>query len=230
MKNTIITSLSALLFLIIGLFIGKSNKQIEIQTIVKTNFVEKPVVEYVDKYITNTVQNFVESEIPAPYKNSLRIVNKLFNSEWLSNTNGSKLPHFESLSVTAIVSEELKDIISADDLKNKLELELRKAGIKIDQNPTVYLSAILEGFGMDKQSQYAYHCKIDLETMVFLYDFKNEIAHRNISSIWNDSYMGVVGKNVINKKFINDKFVEMSDRLINKLLEAREKQKSNEQK
>ncbi len=31
MKNTIITSISALVFLIIGLFIGKSNKQIKIQ-------------------------------------------------------------------------------------------------------------------------------------------------------------------------------------------------------
>ena len=43
MKNTVITSISALVFLIIGLFIGKSNKQIEIQTVVKTNIVEKPV-------------------------------------------------------------------------------------------------------------------------------------------------------------------------------------------
>ena len=43
MKNTIITSISALVFLVIGLFIGKSNKQIEIQTVTKTNIVEKPV-------------------------------------------------------------------------------------------------------------------------------------------------------------------------------------------
>jgi hypothetical protein len=230
MNNTVITSISALVFLVIGLFIGKSNKQIEIQTVVKTNIVEKPVVEYVPKFITNVFETVVESEIPIQYKNSLRIVKQIFNSEWLSQTNGRKLPHFESLSVTAIVSEELKDIISSEDVKNKLELELRKAGVKIDQNPTGYLTATLQGFELDKQSQYAYHCQIDLETLVFLYDFKNEIAHRNISSIWNDSYMGVVGKNIINKTFINNKFVEMSDRLINKLLEAKEKRKSNEQK
>jgi len=60
MKNTIITSVSALVFLVIGLFIGKSNTQIEIQTIVKTNIVEKPVIEYVDKYITNVVEKPVD--------------------------------------------------------------------------------------------------------------------------------------------------------------------------
>ena len=79
MKNTIITSLSALVFLVIGLFIGKSNNPIEIKTVVKTNIVEKPfdrivnrtvekivekpVIEYVDKYVTNVVEKVVEAEI-----------------------------------------------------------------------------------------------------------------------------------------------------------------------
>ena len=79
MKNTIITSVSALVFLVIGLFIGKSNNPIEIQTIVKTKIVEKPfdrivnrtvekivekpVIEYVDKYVTNVVEKVVEAEI-----------------------------------------------------------------------------------------------------------------------------------------------------------------------
>ena len=65
MKNTIITSISALIFLVIGLFIGKSNTQIEIKTIVKTNIVEKPV----EKYITNAVENI----------NKILIVYKKFN-------------------------------------------------------------------------------------------------------------------------------------------------------
>ena len=79
MKNTIITSVSALVFLVIGLFIGNANNPIEIQTVVKTNIVEKPfdrivnrtvekivekpVIEYVDKYVTNVVEKVVEAEI-----------------------------------------------------------------------------------------------------------------------------------------------------------------------
>ena len=79
MKNTITTSISALVFLVIGLFIGKSNNPIEIKTVVKTNIVEKPfdrivnrtvekivekpVIEYVDKYVTNVVEKVVEAEI-----------------------------------------------------------------------------------------------------------------------------------------------------------------------
>jgi hypothetical protein len=215
------------------LFIGKSNKQIEIQTVVKTNIVEKPVEkvvekivekpvkEFVDKYITNIVEKIVEAEIPTPYKNSFRILNRFFNSEWLEQKNGFKCPHFESLSVTVHISEPLKAIISAEDIKTKLELELRKAGVKIESNPSAYLTARLEGFELDNKSQYVYKYSLDLETMVFLYDFSNEIANRSICSIWNDSNFGIAGKSVINKTFLNNKFAEMSDELINKLLEAK---------
>ena len=47
MQNAIIPLIPAIIFLGIGLFIRKSNKQIEIQTIVKTNIIEKPAIEYV---------------------------------------------------------------------------------------------------------------------------------------------------------------------------------------
>jgi hypothetical protein len=64
MNNTIITSVSAIIFLVIGLLIGKSNKQIEIQTVVKTNIIEQPVIEYVDKYITNVVEKIINKKYP----------------------------------------------------------------------------------------------------------------------------------------------------------------------
>ena len=91
MKNTIITSISALVFLVIGLLIGKSNNQIEIQTILKTNTVEKPVVEYIDKYITNVVERIVETEIPEQHKVALEILknhlNKLTSDGELSKSD-----------------------------------------------------------------------------------------------------------------------------------------------
>lgn len=223
MNNTVITLISALVFLIIGLFIGKSNKQIEIQTVVKTNIIEKPIIEYVDKYVTNVVEKLVETEIPEGYKNSLKFVNKILNAEILNTTNSVKTPYFDSLGVSAYVSPPLRELISSDDIKEKLELELRKAGIRIDDKPTTFLTATLEGFELDNKLQYVYKYSLEIETWVYIYDYKNDIAYRHIAPILIESNFGMAGKQIINKTYLNNKFSEASDKIINKLLESKEK-------
>ena len=126
MRNTIITSVSALAFLVIGLFIGKSNKRIEIQTIVKTNIVEKPVIEYVDKYITNVIEKVVEAEIPENYKNALDIHKRLLNANYIK----SQLTIYENQ------LEKLRSLLEQNDLlalERKDDPSLLKE-IKRDQN------------------------------------------------------------------------------------------------
>lgn len=230
MKNTVITSISALVFLIIGLFIGKSNKQIEFQTVVKTNIVEKPVdrivekpvVEYVDKYITNVVEKIVRAEIPTDYNNRY-FVKKLLDGEWLNKTNGFSTPYFESVRVSAYVSKALEDIITADDIKEKVELELRKAGIKVNDNSRATLHASLDGFDLDNKLQYVFQYSLELRTRVFLYDFDHKIVNKHITPIWSESDFRIAGKSVINKSYIKTKFADASEKIINKLLEAKSK-------
>jgi hypothetical protein len=242
MKNTIITSVSAIVFLVIGLFIGKSNKQIEIQTVVKTNIVEKPVEkivekivekpvkEYVDKYITNVVEKVIQADIPSDYNKSY-FVNKLLDGEWLYKTNGFSTPYFESVHVSANVSEALEDIITADDIKEKVEFELRKAGIKVSDKSRATLHASLDGFDLDNKLQYVFKYSLDLRTRVFLYDFENKIVNKHIVPIWTESDFRIAGKSVINKSYIKTKFTDASEKIINKLLEAKQKHENiNEKK
>ena len=56
MKNTVITSISALVFLIIGLFIGKSNRQIEIQEREKHNKQNTTILDAEE--IPETIKSF----------------------------------------------------------------------------------------------------------------------------------------------------------------------------
>jgi hypothetical protein len=200
--------------------------------IVKTNIVEKPVekivekiierpvVEYVDKYITN----IVNAEIPPQYKYAFKVANNILNAEWILGTNGSKIPYIESINVTAVVSEQLTGVISPDKLKEKLELELRKAGIKISDSPEAFLNAELLAFEMDNKQEHVYTYKLELENMVYIYDWKNDIAYKHLVPIWSGSSFGIAGKKILNQSFVNNKFTEESDKIINKLLDAKDKQ------
>jgi len=114
MKNTIITSISALVFLVIGLFIGRSNKQIEVQTVLKTNIVEKPVKEYVDKDITNVIEKFVERELSDDEKQ------KIYTGKLIDMTAEEVAQYKEWERQTALQKNQLKLTENQND-SNKME-------------------------------------------------------------------------------------------------------------
>ena len=235
MKNTIITSVSALVFLVIGLFIGKSNKQIEIQTVVKTNIVEKPVekvvmqivqkpvVEYVDKYITNFVEKVIQTEIPSGFKIAAHFMNQCYNGASLRSDNGRKLPFVESVDVKVIVSKDIKDLISDLQLKEKIQLEIRKAGIKIDADSRYLVLANIDSFQTNDKLQYIYKITLEMDTDIYIYDETSQSGYRSYDEIWTIDTYGLAGKNVFNQTYIYDIISKFSDSMVNKLLEAKER-------
>lgn len=231
MKNTIITSISALVFLIIGLFIGKSNKQIEIKTVVKTNIVEKPVEnvvekivekpvkEYVDKYITNVIEKTVEAEIPDTYKKSMVVYNKILNSQYI---DFDKLPPgIESIEVDVYIAKSVENMISKSIIKDAIEMEARKIGLKIDDNSPFRLFFVADVFENGEYS-YANHFELSLiQTAYFISD--NNLFYKKRVEIWNKSSFGSLGKKVLNQKYVLDDVSEKMISFCNKYLETKQK-------
>ena len=240
MKNTVITSISALVFLVIGLFIGKSNKQIEIQTVVKTNIVEKPVdrivekvvekivekpvVEYVDKYVTNIVEKIVESEPSEKQLKYISFADGLFNGKELKNND---LPFIESLRVKVEISDVFKNVISESSLKDRIELDLRNNVIQVDENSTFILSAKFTGLKINDEMQCVFTKNLSVNTITFIYDFKNLIGYKDYSEIWQYSNTGVVGRNLLNQNFVSNAFTPYMDSLMNKILKAKDQMKTS---
>jgi hypothetical protein len=229
MKNTIITSISALVFLVIGLFIGKSNKQIEIQTVLKTNFVEKPVdriiekivekpvVEYVDKYITNVVEKVVQSEIPASYIRAKKLHDSILSSKLVQY---DKIPfNFDSVDVNVYLSEELNGIASKDVIQNLIELELRKIGIKIDKNSYYSLNFSFNAMSNDRNTQYVFSNYLQLKKISYIID-DSIAANAVYSSVWEKRSFGTVGANKTSSE-IKTSAEDLVKIFCNKVLENR---------
>ena len=231
MNNTVITSISALVFLVIGLFIGKSNKQIEIQTVVKTNIVEKPVdrivekpvVEYVDKYITNVVEKVVEAEIPEKSKRYINFAEQVFNGTDLGYND---LPLIESLKVDVTISDVFKDKLSEEYLKDKIELELRNNGINVNEKSQYTLTVSFSGLKINDNTQYAYTKSLSVVAVTLLYDFQNDIGYKDVSEIWQKSSTGIVGVNILNQQFLSNAFITYMDSLLNNVSKAKDRFKS----
>ena len=204
MKNTIITSVSALVFLVIGLFIGKSNKQIEIQTVVKTNTVEK----------------VVEAEITPKIKVALGIHQRIENA---INLDFDKLPiGIDELKVVVVVDNKYKDQINAKQITDLLEFEARKIGIKINDesnNKLFYVIGILE---LDNKSEYVF-----TDTLSFLkYSLCFATPDKTYAftpSLWEQMTYGIVGKNKFNQKKFDESASTKMVSFCNRLLETREK-------
>ena len=240
MNNTVITSISALVFLIIGLFIGKSNKQIEIQTVVKTNIVEKPVekvvdkivektvekpvVEYITKYITNVVEKPVESQIPEEYKTALKFNQTILNGKVLGF---NETPYIDSVGIRVIVDEPLLPIVSETKLREEIENNFKKTGIKISEKSKAQVTAIFKAADFYSKNQYAYSCSIQVDYFSYGFDFELFRGYKYMGTVWYRDSFGIVSTKEFNQSFANKKLLRLSELLCADILTSNNKNKHN---
>ena len=232
MKNTIITSVSALVFLVIGLFIGKSNNPIEIQTVVKTNIiekpveklvekiVEKPVIEYVDKYITNVVEKIIEADIPNQYQFALEIHKRIQNA---GNLDPKKLPSgISDVNISVFVDKKYEDKINPKQLSEALEFEARKIGLKISKDSDYYLYYEIDILPIDDNLQFVYTAQLSISRVSYLFATP-EKTYRIIPDFWSKSSLGIIGKNKLNQTYFLENASQKMTLFCNRVLETREK-------
>jgi hypothetical protein len=220
MNNTVVTSVSALVFLVIGLFIGKSNNPIQIKTIVKTNVVEKPAIEYVDKYITNVVEKVVEAEITHKHKFALEIHQRILNASVL---DFDKLPiGIDELKIEVLIDKKYEDQINPKQITELLEFEARKIGIKINEESKNKLFYAIDILQLDNNSQYVYTGRLSFYTYSLLFATPDK-TYRFTPEVWSKGSFGILGKNNFNQKYFNEKASTKMVSFCNRILETREK-------
>ena len=230
MKHTIVICSTIVIIYIITIFLVKIPEGLKPNKVFITNIVEKPVEkpvekivekpvkEYVTKYITNVVEKMVESEMQDTYKKSMVVYNKILNSKQI---DFDKLPPgIESIEVDIYIAKSVENMISKSIIKDAIEIEARKVGLKIDQKSPFKLFYSVDCFENGEYS-YANHFELSLiQNAYFMSD--DNLFYKKRVEIWGKSSFGSLGKKVLNQKYVLDDVSEKMISFCNKYLEAKQ--------
>ena len=175
--------------------------------VIKTVTKEVPVevVKIVTKEVPVEVIKEVEKPLPEIYKTALETYLKFSGAKFAEN-QGGVLKGVKSLKVQVVVADAVKNDISSSTIKNKIELELRKLGVPIDDNSDVSLCYFFEVMKRDSSEILAYDTTL---TVIELVTLPRETGYiKNTVTIWDSSSFGSVGK---------DNVIQIADLYDNKL-------------
>lgn len=196
MRNTILTSVSALVFLVIGLLIGKSNKQIEFQTVVKTNIVEKQISDLTPREIY------------------LWIITK---SERVNSAE--ETPFFSDIDLTIGGSENIISNSQKIEIQKSIEEKFSLHGIKIKNGSVNNLIIDISSIESPDKSQIYYTIQVGLYQQSYVLDSTFEKHQISNACMWNHGSIGYYGKGYESKKVISEsidtsieKFISASKR------------------
>jgi len=154
------------------------------------------------------------------YKLGYEILNKLRGAKLLQPT---KLPKgISSVSVLTFIPDCLKDKLSQQVFRDIIEFELRKIGIKIQDQSNCILVFEIDAFEADNQLRYVFTERISLRTQSH-FSLDGENYYFASTPIWSKMQYGEVGKNKSDQSKFNSDLSEMMVSLCNRILESREK-------
>ena len=170
--------------------------------VIKTVTKEVPVevVKIVTKEVPVEVIKEVEKPLPEIYKTALETYLKFSGAKFAEN-QGGVLKGVKSLKVQVVVADAVKNDISSSTIKNKIELELRKIGVQIDDNSDVSLGYFLEVMKRDGSETLAFSTNLSVMQPVTLPRETGYIKY--MANIWDQSTLGTVGKSNV-KQLAND--------------------------
>lgn len=180
--------------------------------------VEKPVVEYVDKYVTNVVEKVIQAEIPEKFKNAIVVYDK-FNSSKL--VEFQKLPKgIEKINVKILISKTFENILDQSSLKDAIEIEARKVGLKIDKESRFELVFSADGFAINN-ALYANSFKLTLSKIGYFLSDDGQFYFKPLN-IWESGTFGALGKDVLDQKYVLDNISSQMISFCNKYLESKQ--------
>lgn len=181
--------------------------------------IEKPVevVKQIEKPIEVTREVEVPAKLTEEQKQAIDSWNYILNAESISNDN---LKGIKNIKLVLNVTDSIKNIVSEERLRNKIELLLRKNGIDIQENSKTWLSLEFRGLW-----------SVDKTTLIFNiegYLLESGIVSRDRGAFkttfktWTSGSYGTVGK-LKAEKGILDSAEELSEEFSNLYLKSNEK-------
>ena len=144
------------------LFFLKDEPSLGVKTV--TNTITNEVIKEIPKEVEKLVP--VPAEIPPEYQHAMRLFQKMTNAEYASQAD--LLFNLKGVKAVCSVDENLKSIISADEVKAKFELTLRRNNVPIDPSSTFTLCFNIYGFfSSESLICYAIECSALENQLIF---------------------------------------------------------------
>ena len=169
----------------------------------------------VTKEVPVEVIKEVEKPLPEIYNIALGAYLKFSGAKFADN-QGGLLKGVKSLNVSVNVADEVKNDISSSTIKTKIELELRKLGVRIDASSDFTLVFNLDVLKRDSSELLVYTENLVVMEFVTLPRETGYIKY--IVKIWEKQQFGSVGKNKVQQ--LADDYDDMLPDFLNEYLTA----------
>jgi hypothetical protein len=159
--------------------------------------VATPPPNFITREVVREVPKEVPAEIPESYKEAKRIADSLANAEVA--LGDETLAGVRSLKVRVSIPDVLKDKVSETELKDAIELGLRKNGIPIkNDGASAALWFMVEGLWDDQKVRFSFSARLTVDTNAFF--FVEGKAKMFSAEIWKRGYTGYAGSNKIEEQ------------------------------
>lgn len=152
--------------------------------------VPKEVIREVPKEVLREVIKEVPAQIPEDYRLAKAFATRFLSAERVVE-NDSILKGVPSVNVSILLSKNLNGRISQNELRDSIELSLRRNGIPVKADAGHTLWFIVEGLWDDKMITFSYSAALTLDTDVFL--FTEDKVRVSMREIWRYGYVGMAG-------------------------------------
>jgi hypothetical protein len=178
---------------IAALILGTRFSQKELRVIEKPIQVIKEVPKEIEKIVEKKVE--VPAEIPDVYLRTKQFAESYIKAAWVDGDD--ILKGVPSVRVLITLSDPKKSKISESELKDSIELSLRKNGIPVKGDSGYFLTFDVSGLWDDKDVRYSYSAALSLSEGVRIL----RAGEFKISSlvVWRQSYTGYVGSQKVSE-------------------------------
>lgn len=194
---------------------------LQLPSLARANFLPLPELTESQK------KNLTEDQIKEHEKNREAIfalldpyTGKSIREAFAAKDQDQLLKGFKSFSVSVYLNSPAADVISKEDLKTKIELALRRNGIKVDERFGTSISISIDA--MKLQQERGYFFRTDTKLIDMAYTHRDNGYAKFPLYLWNDGGLGVgpaqtvksaIVENVINaiERFSNAYLSQNSD-------------------
>lgn len=154
--------------------------------------VPKEIIKEVPREVIREVpvEKLVDKPIPQEYLYAYQFYQSWSNPSIDSNQSDA-LRGIKSFSVTVVISDNLAQSVSKASIKNKIELELRKLGIKVDDNEPFVIYYYLEATTPSGPGIVGYYNQLDVTQAAVVPRQPRFIAVN--ATIWTSLQYGTIG-------------------------------------
>jgi hypothetical protein len=183
-----------------GLYFLTPSPQTKTTTVTQTvtTTVTNTVFQEVPKEVEKIVN--VPAEIPPEYQMAMNVYRNITNATFVSQDNA--LFNLSNVRVEYILSDDVKERVSEEEVKAKFELALRRNNVPIYANSTSLISVKINGLFNDETKvmlSYSVLCTLNETQWIF----RSGQCHMAIVQTWSGGYTGFAGKLKANDQLLD---------------------------